>query len=122
MKRFNFLTLIAMMLFAGNVLAIDLSGTWTADNQCVPGNDPDEPLTPKAEITKITIEQNGIFFETDNGSGENCYGVISGKSISMTCPGTLFYGEFNPPKTIVGINHKPDPEDSATCSVVAIKQ
>ena len=120
MKRFNFLTLIAMMLFAGNVLAIDLNGTWTADNQCVPGETTANPLVPKIEESVIDIVQEGIFFETDNRSGENCYGVISGKSISMTCPGTLFYGEFNPPKTIVGINHIP--VDGATCSIVAIKQ
>jgi len=120
MKNITLLTLTAMMLFAGNAVALDLNGTWIADNQCVPGDGDAPYLVPKSEDSTITVTQEGIFFTTDNDEGEICGGVINGKSISMTCPGTLFYGEFKPPKTIIGVNHILD--DGATCSVVAIKK
>ncbi len=130
MKKITLITFLAFFLFSGTALAVDLTGTWVADNWCVPGNDSD-PWMPKYEESTVVITQNGRFFTTANINptpGEECGGVIQGKKIYMTCPpvntsaitGTIFQGELKGPNKIIGINHIPD--DGATCTIEAFRQ
>ena len=129
MKRITFLTLCALLFFAGNAVAANLTGTWLADNWCVPGeipsdpNVPYDPTIPKYESSTIEIDHQGMFFTTNNivpSPGEECGGVVDGKSIFLTCPGTLFQGELKGQNEIIGINH--NVIDGATCSVTAYRQ
>lgn len=131
MKKIALITFISLFLFSGTALAVNLNGTWVADNWCVPGHDPNNPSEPKYEQSIIVITQNGRFFTTDNiipTPGEECGGVIQGKIIHLTCPptnpsaitGTIFRGELKNKNRIVGINHVPD--DGATCYIRARRQ
>lgn len=133
MKRIALITFLAFFLFCGTALAVDLNGTWVADNWCVPGDTLGQPSIPKWEESTIVITQNGRFFTTSNSKpnpDEECGGIIQGKKIYLTCPppldnpdhktGTIFHGELKNRNRIVGINHIPD--DGATCYIRVRRQ
>ncbi len=133
MKEVTLITLLALFLFSGTALAVDLNGTWVADNWCVPGHDSDNPSVPKYEQSTMVVTQNGRFFTTSNSTpnpDEECGGVIQGKKIYLTCPpplvnpdyktGTIFHGELKNKNRIVGINQNPD--DGATCYIRVRRQ
>lgn len=131
MKKITLITFLAFFLFSGTALAVDLNGTWVADNWCVPGKNPSNPSVPKYEQSIMVVTQNGRFFTTDNITptpDEVCGGVIQGKKIYLTCPpvnpsaitGTIFHGELKNKNRIVGINQKPD--EGATCYIEARRQ
>ena len=131
MKKITLITFLAFFVFSGTALAVNLNGTWVADNWCVPGDDSDNPSLPKYEQSEVVITQNGRFFTTANITptpGEECGSIIQGRTIRMTCPptnpsadtGTIFHGHIRGNNLIIGINHIPD--DGATCYIRARRQ